>query len=497
MGNQKATAFEQLKFGQKIKNIGDFNKDGFEDWAILSYDGCYANIYFGGDVFDYDADIRILLPQDSYAKCHDMAVGDLNADGWDDIVISNSSNSEVGWAESMTNDRENIFIFFGSSDMPNVLSHLNASVILEDSGTFYSFGNNLAIIGDYNADGFNDLVVGGGKHKSCLREAFVYLGGEQISNQPDIVISVPCTSCGISFASPITSCGDINNDGYDDFALGDSDNEHGQSLLYFGGPLADSLFDLAIVNPTGAGSKFGRNTPKIQGDYTGDGYPDLIHYNYYTGEFFVYKGGPEFDDEPDYILSDTSVSVYLSSIEFLKDFSTEGRSDLIVSDYSNAGDLLLFFGCAENKQNADLIFKNNLLRTAGIASGDFNNDDYTDVFVGNPFEPNYGCSYGGIVQHFISPFQVNIEDILNEKGNNLLVFPNPSHSFVNLIYKSQHHEKLIINIIDVNGKTIMQSNNFSNQVIEINLEGLPYGFYIIHVLSDRSSMRKKILKIGN
>ena len=119
LGTKKQTAFESLKFGQKTKNIGDFNKDGFEDWAILSYEGCFANIYYGGEVLDYDADIKILLPQDSYAKCQNMVVGDLNADGWDDIVISISSNSGIAYAQNMSSERQNIFIFFGSSDMPN------------------------------------------------------------------------------------------------------------------------------------------------------------------------------------------------------------------------------------------------------------------------------------------------------------------------------------------------------------------------------------------
>lgn len=165
ISTNKQDAFESLLFGEKIKNIGDFNKDGFEDWAIIALSSSYANIYFGNNVLDYTLDITILLPQDSESRCYDLAVGDLNNDGWDDIAISCSSPSNVGDEPSLISERQNVFIFYGNESLPSTLSYQDASVVLDGSERFYDFGMNMAIVGDYNADGYNDLVVGGGKHK--------------------------------------------------------------------------------------------------------------------------------------------------------------------------------------------------------------------------------------------------------------------------------------------------------------------------------------------
>lgn len=490
----KENAFESLRFGEKIKNIGDFNKDGYEDWAIIAHDACYANIYFGNNVLDYTPDIIILLPQDSQSRCYDLAVGDLNNDGWDDIAISCSSSSGVAHEPSLITNRQNVFIFYGSAFMLTTLSYQNASVVLDGSERFYDFGMNMAIVGDYNADGYNDLVVGGGKHKDCLREAFVYLGGEQISTTPDMIISVFCSQCGIYFADPITVCGDINNDGYDDFALGDYSNGPGQSLLYFGGPDADSLYDMAIVNPDATGRHFGMMTPTVEGDFTGDGYPDLIHYNYYTDQIFVYEAGPELDDVPDYILSDTSLSIYLASFEYVKNFSNNGISDLILANHSSSQNLLIFFGDDSDKESADLILKNNLLYTTGVASGDFNLDEHTDIFIGNSREPSYGFWAGGVAQHYISPIQVGSDENPITTNKSLLVYPNPTNGLLNIKRNFNSNKTYDLKVYDIQGNLLLQyqiENGLNEK--QIDLTSFTKGVYLLKIGKDGQEQIKQFV----
>lgn len=481
----KESAFESLRFGETIKNIGDFNKDGFEDWAIIAHDACYANIYLGNNVLDYTPDITILLPQDSQSSCYDLAVGDLNNDGWDDIAISCSSSSSVAFEPSLITNRQNVFIFYGNAFMPDTLGYQNASVVLDGSERFFDFGMNIAIVGDYNADGYNDLVVGGGKHKYCLREAFVYLGGEQISTTPDMVISVFCNQCGIYFADPITVCGDVNNDGYNDFALGDYSNGAGQSLLYFGGPDADSLYDMAIVNPDSTGRHFGMTTPTVEGDFTGDGYPDLIHYNYFTNQIFVYEAGPELDDVPDYILSDTSLSIYLTSFEYVKNFSNKGVSDLILADCSSAQDLLIFFGDDSDKESVDLVLKNNLLRIKGVASGDFDLDEHADIFVGNSWEPSYGHSYGGVVQHYLSPFMVGNNENPIITNSSFFIYPNPTDGLLNIKRNFSATGTFDLRIYGIQGNLLLedQIKNGSDEK-QLDLTSFAKGIYLLKFSKD-------------
>ena len=494
LGTPAGEAFESITFGNKVKNAGDFNKDGYEDWAILSMDGCFVNIYFGGPVLDFEPDKTIFLPQYPYSRCFDMAFGDLNADGWTDVAVSNSSVTEIGFTRNFMEENENVYIFTGSPYMPDVLYWDNASVILEDTGRFYSFGKNLAIPGDYNADGYNDLVVGGGKHKYCLREAFVYFGGEQVSSDYDILISVPCNECGIAFASPITVCGDINDDGYRDFTFGDPSNGPGQSLVYLSGPFADSLYDIAIVNPVLGGRQFGSGTPTTEGDFDHDGYPDLIQWDYNDETIYVYRGGPDFDDEPDIILSDTSLDVFMSCVEFIPDFSEKGRADLLIADSYPVGNPLLFYGTGEGKEGADVVFKNNLMSARSAASGDFDNDGYVDIIIGNPYAPVKGWVSGGVCQHYVSPVLVGREENIARNNALLKVSPNPFISEITINLSAPRNEKMEIRISSVTGKAIFKTTAVTNRNITLNLHDLPDGLYIVNVLSKSVSESRKILK---
>ena len=496
LGATPAEAFESLWFGDRIKNIGDFNKDGYEDWAVLAKEGCFLNIYYGGAVLDFEPDKTIYLPQYPYHKCFDMEFGDLNGDGWTDIAISDSPVTDIGYANEFMSENENVYIFYGSSFMPDVLYGSNAAVILEDTGRFWSFGKNLSIPGDYNADGYNDLVVGGGKHKYCLREAYVYFGGEQISSTADILISVPCNQCGIAFASPITGCGDINNDGYRDFAFGDPSNGPGQSLVYYGSPFADSLYDLALVNPVISGRQFGSGTPKTEGDFNNDGFPDLIQWDYNDDTIYVYKGGPDFDNEPDIRLTDNSLSVFMSCVEYVNDFSEMGRGDLIMADASDAGDLLLFYGTGTDKQGADVIFRNEMLWSRGLASGDFDNDGYVDVFVGNPQAPVKGWVWGGVFQHYVSPVLVGLKKNITENTATLNIAPNPVFKEIKLNLSSPEDEGIEISVINMTGKEIMKTSSVTNKDIRIDLQHLPDGLYVVNVFSKNFSRCKKILKVS-
>ncbi|NOX85323.1 MAG: T9SS type A sorting domain-containing protein [Chlorobi bacterium] len=496
LGTTPAEAFEPLWFGDKIKNIGDFNQDGYEDWAVLAKEGSFLNIYYGGAVLDFEPDKTFFLPQYPYHKCFDMAFGDLNGDGWIDVAVSDSPVTDIGYADEFMSENENVYIFYGSSFMPDVLYGSNAAVILEDTGRFWSFGKNLSIPGDYNADGYNDLVVGGGKHKYCLREACVYFGGEQISSTPNILISVPCNQCGIAFASPITSCGDVNNDGYRDFTFGDPSNGPGQSLVYYGSPFADSLYDLALINPVISGRQFGSGTPKTEGDFDHDGFPDLMQWDYNDDTIYIYKGGPGFDNEPDIRLTDTSLSVFMSCVEYVNDFSEKGRADLIMADASDAGDLLLFYGTGTDKQGADVVFRNEMLWSRGLASGDFDNDGYVDVFVGNPQAPVKGWVSGGVFQHYVSPLLVGMSENIIESKATLNVAPNPFFSEIKLNLSYPENEVFEITVFNMTGKEILKTTTPANRDIRINMENLPDGLYIVSVFSKNFSKSKKILKVS-
>lgn len=484
----KNNAIEEQFFGEKVKNIGDINYDGYEDWAIIAKSACYVNVYFGGSVLDYDPDLQILLPQDSESQCYDIATGDINDDGLIDIITSCSSPSSIAFESSMIGNRQNVFIFYGSETLPSTLSILNADIVLDGSETFFGFGMNIAVVGDYNADGYNDFVVGGEKHRDCLREAFVYFGGSSISQTPDMVLSEFCNQCGVYFADPITACGDINNDGYDDFILGDRSYGPGQSLIYFGGHFADNHYDLVIVNPDSTGRHFSDPSPLTSNDFTGNNNPDMAMYNYYTQELFIYNGGEFLDNIPDIILTDTSLTGTVSTIKFLNDFSEKNVADIITGKTNP----LIFFHSSENKTIADMVLKNNLNNYYDVASGDFDNDEHTDIFISNCSLPGYGYYIGGVVQHYRSPIIVTTENI-KPNDSNFSIFPNPAHRSTTIIVNAENVKTCSLSIYNLNGQLIKSDPMETNTYHTINLTEFKNGLYLISIKVGNKIYRNKLV----
>ena len=492
----KTSSFQALGFGTKNINIGDYNEDGYEDWAILSVEACRAEIYFGGPVLDYNPDITILLPQNPYTFCLDMAVGDINGDLLMDIAISHSSSRMASHYLNLIDETENIYIFLGTPNRTNILDKDDASIILDEKSSFFEFGKNMSIVGDYNADGYNDLVVAGGTHKEGLNRAYVFFGGPQLSEEPGLFLDAEGESWSETFGESISACGDINGDGFDDFTLGYSFAGAGQSLVYFGGPQADGQYDIALVNPIPSGNGFGKVTPKTKGDFTGNGFPDLIQYDEIKEILYVFQGGSDFDNQPDYILTDTAFLNNVNKMEFVRHYTNSAQTDLLVCNRSHQGHIGLFFGSDHNKTEIDLCLKNNWSTGSGIASGDFDLDGQTDLFIGNSFERNYGYTSGGVVQHYTNLVVfANIEDA-KYADNELTIFPNPTHSELQFILKTDQPEVINITIFDLNGQTAFQQYTLSNQQHTVNISHLPEGMYIIQAVSQSKSVIKKILKAG-
>ncbi len=488
-------------FGTKVLNIGDFNHDGFEDWAVLAAAEKYIDIYYGGAVMDYAYDKQILLPQMPTSQCLDMVFGDLNNDGWIDLAVSNGNLLyEVGFVSSLIPAIEEVYVFYGGPDMPDVVDWRDAEAILDGfEDDYHAYGRSLAIPGDYNNDGFNDLIVGGGQSFTS-DGVYMYFGGDQFASEPGLTLISSIGYGNYYFGYPATSCGDINNDGYRDFTLGAGSlqNSNGKSLIYFGGPFYHHTQDMVLDNPTPDGRNFGTFTPRIEGDFNHDGIPDLAHYDPYDtlgASLYIYKGGQNMDNTIDLYLSDTARLYQLRSIEYVPDFSEKNKSDILLMSGYNDPNLLLFTGCDHDKTSVDYIFKNSLKNVGSVASGDFNNDGHTDVLVGNSNSAAAGWAPWGVVQHYVSPMLVGTNEEPMESFTSLSVAPNPANDHILVTYNSKSNEKITLTICNLAGAEVYKMNGQSNESNTININHLKSGVYVVSVLSSGKTERTKIVKI--
>ncbi|MBK9334384.1 MAG: FG-GAP repeat protein [Ignavibacteria bacterium] len=114
------------RFGNSVSEAGDVNGDGFDDFIVGAYgfnsNSGRAYIYFGGQYIDNIADV--VMTGDSANHFFGRSVssaGDVNNDGYSDVIIGASGNSAV---------LNKAFIFYGGISMNNVADLILTNNIL-------------------------------------------------------------------------------------------------------------------------------------------------------------------------------------------------------------------------------------------------------------------------------------------------------------------------------------------------------------------------------
>ncbi|MEO8664018.1 MAG: FG-GAP-like repeat-containing protein, partial [Ignavibacteria bacterium] len=321
--------------GISTKNAGDVNNDGFDDIIIgSSYNPAYNNplgdafIYFGGSAMDTIPDVifHSQTINDNFGFCADGA-GDVNGDGFDDVIIGAGNYvSGSGYGRA--------YIFFGGASMDNV-PDVTIQGAPGDGYIAYFVSN----AGDVNGDGFSDVMVNG-SHEGYGR-VFLYFGGASMDNIPDVTFESELATDGFPNGR-LSKTGDVNNDGFDDVLIGASNYPcyscpaRGKVYLYYGGPSMDNVADLTMMGENTGQNYFG--AAKEGGDVNGDGFVDLIvsdpNWGIWgtgnCGRIYVFYGGAGMDTIPDKIIrgqfDDDNFGCNVSS----SDINNDGFDDIIV-----------------------------------------------------------------------------------------------------------------------------------------------------------------------
>jgi len=312
------------------------------------------------------------------------SAGDVNGDGYDDIIIGAlGENSNTGGA----------YIYFGGENMDTL-----SDVVFEGESEYTDLGISVSGAGDVNGDGYSDVIIGASRINSFKGRAYICYGGLNMDNTPDVVLNGE--ALGSDFGNSVGG-GDVNGDGYSDLIIGASgfSNEFyfraGRVYVYFGGTIMDTVSDVVFTGESSY-SELGISVAGA-GDLNGDGFCDVAsgayYYNLGLGRAYVHFGSSDMDNIPDVIMTgvlfdDNGLGVCIAGAG---DINNDGYDDLLAGDgYTNyIGKAKLYYGGANMDNVADKIFlgESNNDWFAGWGSevsraGDINGDGYGDIIIG-------------------------------------------------------------------------------------------------------------------
>ena len=309
-------------------------------------------------------------------------VGDLDGDGHDDIAIG--SNRESSYAGAMR-------VYMGGAAGPSATADHTYT-----GGSSEQLGR-APVGGDFDGDGYSDLVVGSAFAGSGRQgRADVYPGSASgLDSTPARSITGTTSSSYVGIGMAV---GDFDADGYDDLVLGEYPRNRIQ--VYPGGAGGLATSPGVTLSGPGGNSYFGQYNSV--GDINGDGYDDLVAVDYgwtgTTGKAYLFEGGSAgLSAAASWSVEGTSTASWMAEVGASGDLDGDGFDDIAVGTRDAGGTVQVFFGSSAGPSTtADLTI-------TGVGGGwpvprivaDMDLDGYDDLAIGWGNGPTVAVHRGG------------------------------------------------------------------------------------------------------
>ena len=291
----------QYQAGQKISAVGDVNGDGFDDFLIAGPRATGGITWIGetylilGKASGWAMDTSLATSDASFigetlgggSGVALSGVGDVNNDGFDDFLLGAPCITAA-----CTGPGEAYLILGKASGwaMNTSLSTANASFVGEVAVD--AAGASVSGVGDVNRDGFDDFLIAarlndeGGSNIGQTYLIFGKASGWAMdTNLSTANASFIGEAAGDENGTSVSSAGDVNNDGFDDFLISSLLNNAGGALsgktyLVLGKASGWAMdTNLSASNATfiaeTAGDRSGYSLSSA-GDVNADGFDDLL-----------------------------------------------------------------------------------------------------------------------------------------------------------------------------------------------------------------------------
>ncbi len=317
---------------------------GHEGWEIDGIDSNCDGI-FGTSLAH--ADLWFIDIEDGAHAGNALASGgNVNGDGHDDLIVGAANVGDY-------THRGRAYLVLGQQYGVNNYLGNNAYFWAEHPDR--SGGYDVAMAGDVNGDGLDDLLV------RTMRRSYLLFG--RISGWPEYLDDADVTIPGWTYPgdspSGVAGAGDVDADGFDDFlvAHGNAANSAGEAYLVLGHASWTSLLTTMDATWPGEFDDDGVGWKMAgAGDVDGDGYEDIL------------LGAPRNDDAGE---------------DAGKIYTILGRTGGWPTDLGNAD--LAFTGEFTGDQLSVV-----------AAAGDTNGDGYDDFLLGAPYNDDTGNEAGKV-----------------------------------------------------------------------------------------------------
>lgn len=350
--------------GARDVTVADLNHDGHPDIIFVNDNAQTQDVQiYWGSASGFSNENVQTIPVPEPTSVHSA---DVNGDGYPDLIITTAGNplKIVGTAqnERAASGQPATYIFLGS------VKGFDSQRVVRLPG----YQGEDSCVGDFNHDGFPDIAVAHSSDgQTSVVPSYVYWGSEN-GFSADRRTELP------TLGARGVVCADLNQDGYADLVFANSDDGKTHdvpSYIYWGSPSGFAPYLRTDLQGFGAASV-------NVADLNGDGYPDLLLVNRYSGTVIM-KGGVNshiFWGNPHHFYSTASMTSLPSLGAYgtcVADLNDDGYPDVVLtSTISNQA--YIYWG---NRAGFSVDHRTSLSvgPTYQVHAADLNHDGFLDL----------------------------------------------------------------------------------------------------------------------